>query len=116
MQAYLGVDEDGAGQAEELPLSQGEDLAPLRDLGPQPAQPLHGHSQVALVQHRPQGLVREAARGVQVLPHRAAEQEGVLGDDGQPGPEGTTAPSEHRHPALKGCTGLRHEWTALRQR
>jgi len=56
--------------------------------------PVHHRAEVALGHDVQQLPVRVAAARVQVLPDGAAEQEGVLRDDGQPGPADGTA---HTH-------------------
>lgn len=50
---------------------------------------------MTLVQDVQQLLVRVLPTWVQVLPDGAAEQEGVLGNDGQPGPEEGVTPTHN---------------------
>lgn len=77
----LGICEESPGQAQQLPLSQGQAPAPLAHLTVQATNGDDHLTQVALLQDLPQGPVLVLAPGVQVFPNGPTEQEGLLGDD-----------------------------------
>lgn len=114
-QSYFGLGQQSSGQTQQLPLSHRKGLSSLSHcsiqttwdkqtqlevwgggqratnvwlLGPSPTHPVDRSAQVTLLQHIQQLQVRVLPTRVQILPDGPTEQEGVLGNYGQPRPAG----------------------------
>ena len=91
---YLGLPQTGAGQTDKLPLTHTEVSSTLRHVVVEgPGQTADIGLEVGHLQRSPQLLVGVGREWVQVHPEAAGEEDGVLGDDGEPRPESAQSQS-----------------------
>lgn len=100
----LGLGQQSSGQTQQLSLSHRERFSSLPNLSIQTTHPADHRAEVALVHHVQQLLVSVSPTRVQILPDGPAEQEGVLGNNGQPRPELSQAHSADVQPVQENLT------------
>ena len=82
----LRLTEEGSREADELPLTHAQVLATLVDgVVQSPGQVGHVRAEMGVVEGAPNVPVAVRGEGVQVHPHRAGKEDGILRDDGDSG-------------------------------